>query len=219
MRDDTFGAILQRDKTTYAIVPRTPVGLVTPEILERIAGVVKKYEIPIVKITSGQRLVLVGLKEQEIESVWKELQMDIGRALELCLHYVQACPGTAVCRYGMQDSLGLGQELEGLFYDFELPAKFKIGVSGCPMTCAESLVRDIGIVGKKKGWTVAFGGNAGGRPRVGDILAENIQRDEVIALVRKCLTYYKENAKPRERTARFIERTGIEPMKAFLAAG
>jgi NAD(P)H-nitrite reductase large subunit len=214
---DDFGAILQRDKTTYAIVPRTPVGLVTPEILERIAEVVKKYKIPILKITSGQRLALVGLTEQQLEPAWKELQMDIGRAFELCLHYVQACPGTAVCRYGMQDSLGLGQELERLFSDFELPAKLKIGVSGCPMTCAESLVRDVGVIGKKKGWTVSFGGNAGGRPRIGEIVAENLESEEAIALVRKCLTYYKENAKPRERTARFMERTGIQGLQAYLA--
>lgn len=214
---DDFGAILQRDKTTYAIVPRTPVGLVTPEILERIAEVVKKYKIPIIKITSGQRLALVGLTEQQLEPAWKELQMDIGRAFELCLHYVQACPGTAVCRYGMQDSLGLGQKLEQLFSDFELPAKLKIGVSGCPMTCGESLVRDVGVIGKKKGWTVSFGGNAGGRPRIGEIVAENLEGEEAIALVRKCLTYYKENAKPRERTARFMERTGIQGLQTYLA--
>jgi NAD(P)H-nitrite reductase large subunit len=214
---DDFGAILQRDKTTYAIVPRTPAGLVTPEILERIAEVVKKYKIPILKITSGQRLALVGLTEQQLEPAWKELQMDIGRAFELCLHYVQACPGTAVCRYGMQDSLGIGQELERLFSDFELPAKLKIGVSGCPMTCGESLVRDVGVIGKKKGWTVSFGGNAGGRPRIGEIVAENLESEEAIALVRKCLTYYKENAKPRERTARFMERTGIQGLQTYLA--
>ncbi|MDA8164158.1 MAG: NAD(P)/FAD-dependent oxidoreductase [Desulfobacteraceae bacterium] len=217
MGPQEFGAILQRDKTTYAIVPRTPVGLVTPEILERIAGVVRKHGIPIVKITSGQRLVLVGIKEEEIEPVWKELQLDIGRALELCLHYVQACPGTSVCRYGVQDSLGLGQELENLFYDFALPAKLKIGISGCPMTCAESQVRDIGLVGKKNGWSLYFGGNAGGRPRIGDLLAEDLGREEAIALLRRCLAYYKENAKPRERTARFVERTGIEGLRAALA--
>jgi NAD(P)H-nitrite reductase large subunit len=216
MSEDKKGAILQRDKTTYAIVPRTPVGLVSAEVLENISRVVRKYDIPVIKITSGQRLALVGIGEENIEPVWAELGMDIGRALELCLHYVQACPGTAVCRLGVQDSLGLGQELEKLFYDFELPAKLKIGVSGCSMCCGESFVRDIGLVGKKKGWTVAFGGNAGNRPRVADILAEDLGRDEAIELIRRCLAYYKENARPRERTARFIERTGIEAMKAYL---
>ncbi len=93
MDDAPKGAILQRDKKTYAIVPRTPAGMVSPEILEGITKVVRQYNIPITKITSGQRLALVGIKKEDINSVWDALQMDVGRAIELCLHYVQACPG------------------------------------------------------------------------------------------------------------------------------
>lgn len=216
MTDEPRGAILQRDKTTYAIVPRTPVGLVSPEVLEAITRVVRKYNIPITKIVSGQRLALVGIKKEDVDPVWHDLQMDIGRAVELCVHYVQACPGTAVCRYGMQDSLGLGLELEEKFLKMDLPAKVKMGVSGCPMCCGESFVRDIGLVGKKSGWLFAFGGNSGGRPRVGDVLAEDISSNEAVELVGRCLEYYRTNARKRERTARFIERTGIEGMKTAL---
>jgi NAD(P)H-nitrite reductase large subunit len=213
MSEGPMGAILQRDKTTYAIVPRTPVGLVSPENLEAITAVVRKYGIPIVKITSGQRLALVGIRKEDVESVWKELGMDMGKATELCVHYVQACPGTSVCRFGLQDSLGLGIELEKLFVGMELPAKVKIGVSGCPMTCGESYVRDIGVMGRKTGWTLIVGGNSGGKPRIGDVIAEDITREQVIDITRKCLEYYRDNARKKERTASFIERTGIEDLK------
>jgi NAD(P)H-nitrite reductase large subunit len=128
MSEHLDGAILQRDKETYAIVPRTPVGIVTPEVLETIAQVVKKYEIPVVKITSGQRMALVGLKEGDVAGAWRDLGMDVGRATELCVHYAQACPGKAVCRFGVQDSLGMGMELERLFIGMDLPAKVKFGV-------------------------------------------------------------------------------------------
>lgn len=214
MEKELKGAILQRDKTTYAIVPRTPVGLISADVLETLARVVRKFEIPIVKITSGQRLALVGLKEEDVPKVWEELKMDVGRAIELCLHYVQACPGTAVCRFGVQDSLGLGIELEKMFSGRELPAKLKIGVSGCPMCCAESYLRDVGVIGRVKGWTVTFGGNAGGRPRVADVLANDLDRDAAVALVRRCVDYYRENGKKKERAARFVERVGIEAVKA-----
>jgi NAD(P)H-nitrite reductase large subunit len=100
MEKEPGGAILQRDKKTYAIVPRTPTGIISPEILEGLAQVVRKHNIPVTKITSGQRLALVGIKEEDIDTVWQELKMDVGRAIELCLHYVQACPGTAVCKFG-----------------------------------------------------------------------------------------------------------------------
>lgn len=208
-----IGAILQRDKETYAIVPRIPVGLATADNLRDIIRVVEKYNIPIIKITSGQRLALVGMKEEIVDAVWQDLQMDVGKATELCLHYVQACPGNAVCKFGVRDSLGLGIAIEDLFMGMDFPAKVKIGISGCPFCCAESFVRDIGMFGKKNGWTVIFGGNSARRPRVGDIIAEDIDKDAAIILVRKCLEYYAAHGKNKERTARFIERIGIDALK------
>jgi len=214
MADDTpRGAILQRDRKTYAIVPRTPVGLVSPDVLEAISSVVRKYNIPITKITSGQRLALIGIHRNEVDQVWRDLKMEIGPAVELCVHYVQACPGTEVCKFGVRDSLGLGIKLEKLYVGMDLPAKVKIGVSGCPFCCAESYVRDIGLIGKKKGWIVTFGGNSGGRPRIGDVIAEDIGDDDAVALVQRCLEYYRDNVDKKLRTARFIEKIGIETIK------
>lgn len=214
MADDTpRGAIRQRDGKTYAIVPRTPVGLISPEILEAISSVVRRYNLPLTKITSGQRLALIGMQREEVDRIWQDLKMEVGPAVELCVHYVQACPGTEVCKFGVRDSLGMGLELEKLYVGMELPAKVKIGVSGCPFCCAESYVRDIGLIGKKKGWIVTFGGNSGGRPRIGDVLAEEVGDSEAIALVRRCLEYYRNNTEKKLRTARFVEKVGIETIK------
>jgi NAD(P)H-nitrite reductase large subunit len=207
------GAILQRDKETYAIVPRIPGGLAKLENIKEIVNVVEKYNIQIIKITSGHRLALVGMKGEVINDIWKDLKMDAGKATELCLHYVQVCPGNALCKYGVNDSLGLGIEIEEFFLDMYLPAKVKIGVSGCPFCCAESFVRDIGIFGKKKGWTVIIGGNSARRPRIGDIIAKDIEKKEAINLTKRCLDYYAANGKKKERTARFIERIGIDEFK------
>ena len=213
MPDIPKGAILQRDKETYAIVPRTPVGLVSPEDLERIVKVARKYQIPVIKITSGQRFALVGMKKNDVDKIWEDLGMDVGKATELCLHYVQACPGTAVCKFGVKDSLGLGMEIEKFFSGMYLPAKVKIGVSGCPLCCGESFVRDIGILGKKKGWTFIVGGSSARRPRIGDVLIEDLSGEEVINLTKQTLEYYQNKAKKRERMARFVDRIGIENMK------
>ena len=213
MSEKLKGAFIQRDKKTYAVVPRTPMGMLTPVILENIAKVARKYEIPIIKITSGQRIALVGLKPEIIDDVWKELGMDAAPAVQLCVHYVQACPGNAVCKFGVRDSLGLGGKLEELFVGMELPAKVKIGISGCPLNCGEGYMRDLGAFGKKSGWTVMFGGNAGGRPRIGDVIAKGIDEKEVIDLAKRCFEYYRNNGKKSERTARFINRIGIEEFK------
>lgn len=210
--DRPRGAILQRDKRSYAIVPRTPLGLVTPEILENIARVARKHDIDLIKITSAQRMALIGLEKEAVEEVWKDLDMDVGPATEVCVHYVQACPGTDYCKFGKADSLGLGAKIEEMFVGRQMPAKVKIGVSGCALCCAESYLRDVGLFAKKTGWTLVFGGNAAAKPRIGDVVATNLSESEAIELTRECLEYYQKHAKRKERTSRFIRRHGIEPL-------
>jgi NAD(P)H-nitrite reductase large subunit len=207
------GAILQRDKETFAIVPKIPCGLLKKEHLLAISAVVEKYDVPLVKITSGQRIALIGLKEEQLDNIYNDLEMKPGQATELCLHYVQACPGTDACKFGVRNSLQFGIQIEDVLSKKDLPAKLKIGISGCPFSCAENLVRDIGIMGKKKGWTVSFGGNSGRHARIGNILAEDISDSEVLELIDKCLNNYVANARKRERTSRFIERTGVKQFK------
>ena len=129
------------------------------------------------------------------------------------LHYVQACPGIAACKYGVQDAIGLGQEMDAVFSNISLPAKLKIGISGCSFSCGESMVRDIGLLGKKSGWSLVIGGNAARRPRIGDIIAERLSKEEVIALTQRFLDFYCLHAKERERTARFCERLGLEKIR------
>jgi NAD(P)H-nitrite reductase large subunit len=215
MSEELDGAILQRDKETYAIVPRIPIGLLTPEILEKLAKVARKYSVRIIKITSGQRIALIGFKPHEIESAWKDLGMEIGPAEGLCVHYVQACPGTETCKFGQQDSLGLAAKIEKIYVgkkDF-IPAKTKFGISGCRLNCAESYLRDIGAFATAEGWTVVVGGNSGGRPRIGNVIAEKLSEEETLELIKRCLDYYAKNANQRERIPRFIERIGIEEFK------
>ncbi|TAJ43341.1 nitrite/sulfite reductase domain-containing protein [Methanofollis fontis] len=213
MQEGPRGAILQRDKQTYAIVPRTPAGIVTPEVLETIAKVARRYEIPVIKITSGQRMALVGIKPEDVDPIWNELGMTVGEATAPCVHYVQACPGTAVCKYGVQDSLGFGLRIEEDYQAMNLPAKLKMGVSGCPRCCGESYMRDVGVIGTAKGWTVTFGGNSGGRPRIGDVIGRDLTTEDALSLVRLLLEFYRDSGKPGERTPRMVERLGIEAVK------
>lgn len=141
--------------------------------------------------------------------------MEVGPAEGLCVHYVQACPGTETCKFGQQDSLGLAAKIEKMYVgkkDF-IPAKTKFGISGCKLNCAESYVRDLGAFATPDGWIVVVGGNSGGRPRIGDVIAEDLSEEDALELIKKCLDYYSKNAKPRERMPRFIQRIGVEEFK------
>lgn len=207
------GAIIQRDKETYAIAPHIPCGLVTPDLLRKIADVAEKYEAKALKITGATRIAIVGLKEEDIEGVWEDLSMPKGAAVGLCVRSVRACPGKAFCKIGQQDALGMGMKLDSIYHGLELPGKFKIAVSGCNLNCAESWVRDVGLFGKPKGWTLVIGGNVGAKPRIADELAGDLSDEEALGAVDKVIVCYRDNAKKGERLGKMIERVGLEPFR------
>ncbi|SHF49677.1 Nitrite/Sulfite reductase ferredoxin-like half domain-containing protein [Desulforamulus putei DSM 12395] len=214
MGDAPKAAILQRDNETYAIVPKTGLaGLLNAETLRKLADVVEKYQIPVVKLTASQRIALVGIKGEDVNKVWEDLGMEPAPATGLCVRSVQSCPGSTLCKYGKQDSLGLAAKLDELFSGTPLPNKFKMGISGCPLNCCEAWTRDFGAFGKSNGFTVVIGGNAGAAPHIGKVLAEGLSQDEVVALATRLINFYKENAKNGERMFKFVERLGIEEIQ------
>jgi NAD(P)H-nitrite reductase large subunit len=208
------GAILQRDKQTYAIAPHIPCGIVTPDLLRRIADVADKYQAQAVKITGATRIALVGLKEEDIDAVWSELQLAPGAAVGLCVRSVRACPGNAYCKLGKQDALAIGMALDAEYHGVELPGKCKMSVSGCQLNCAESWVRDVGLVGKPDGWMVTVGGNVGAKPRIGQELIEGLDDTQVMAVVAEVIAFYRENAKKGERIGKMIERVGLAAVQS-----
>jgi NAD(P)H-nitrite reductase large subunit len=206
------GAILQRDRETFAIAPQTPGGIVSPEILRKIADTADKYEAAAIKLTSAQRVCIVGLKEDDIDNAWEDLGMKPAAAIGLCVRSIKICPGTTFCKRGQQDAVTLGLELDEKYHGMQLPSKFKIAVSGCMNSCSEPAVRDIGIMGTPKGYTLMVGGNAGIRPRLGDVIADELNDDEVKELVDKIVSFYKTHTK-KHRIGRMIDDMGLENFK------
>jgi NAD(P)H-nitrite reductase large subunit len=214
LQDGEKGVIIQRDKQTYAVAPHIPCGVVKPETLRKIADVAEKYGAAALKITSAARIAIVGLKEEDVDGVWAELGMKAGAAVGLCVRSIKACPGTTFCKRGIQDSLGVGMKLDEKYHGLELPAKFKIGVSGCPNQCAETCIKDIGLVGASRGWRLLVGGNGGAKPRLSKELAKDITAEEAIELIDRVIRYYKANAKPHQRLGAMIEKMGFDEFKS-----
>lgn len=203
---------------TYNVIPGPKMGVVTPDFLETIARVARKHNVPLLKFTEAQRLAFIGQSPEEVEQIWHELGHSTGPQKPPGIHYIKACPGKTWCKYGVQDSLTLGAKIEEALLRLTLPAKTKVGISGCSMNCCEGFVRDIGIFGKKNGWTLIFGGNGAGRPRFGDIIGEGLTDDEILIRMESVLKYYSANARKRERTARFMDRTTLSTLQHALTA-
>lgn len=204
------GVVLQRDKETYAARITPPSGVLTADDLEKMAAVVRKYDIPAVKITSGQRIGFYGLTLDTVHAVCDDMPFRTGG------HYVQACPGTDWCQFAHTDSIALANMIEDKFGFEPVPAKVKFGISGCNFSCAESYIRDIGFIGSSKGWTMIVGGNSGQKPRLGDVIATQLSTEKAFELTKAFLVFYCENAPQKQRTAHFIEKIGIETVKAEL---
>jgi NAD(P)H-nitrite reductase large subunit len=203
------GAILQRDRETYAIAPHLPAGLTDTATLRKICDVADKYGLEL-KLTSAQRIALFGVREEELDTVWSELAQQPGATIGLCVRSVKICPGTTHCKRAVQDSIALGLKLDRLYHAMDLPNKLKMGVAGCMLSCAEVAVKDIGVMGMPKGWRILVGGNAGARPRLADLLVENVAgEEEVLAIVDKVISWYR-NSGREVRLGRLVEEMGID---------
>ncbi len=206
----------ENNNQNYSVIPGLNMGLFSPKDLSSILEIINKYDVPATKITGAQRLALLGVEKEQMQAINKELEPYVRETVPNSVTYVQACPGKKWCRYGQADSFALGRKLEQLSFDEPFTAKVKVAVSACRMCCTEPYLRDVGVYASKSGWTLVFGGNGGGRPRIADVIAKKLSDDEVLELVKKCLTIYQKQARPTIRSARFMERFGIEELKKLV---
>jgi nitrite reductase (NADH) large subunit len=214
--NEKMHANIQKDGT-YSVVPRMYGGVTTAEALKKLAEVAEKYNAPLVKLTGGQRIGLFGLKKEDLPQIWEDLGMPSGYAYGKTLRTVKTCVGAKFCRFGTQDSMGLGIELEKKFERLDTPHKVKMGVSACPRNCAESGIKDIGFVGVDGGWEVYVGGNGGMDLRPADLLCTVKTEQEVMEITGAYLQYYRETANYLERTSKWLERVGLDHVKEVLA--
>ncbi|SMQ61569.1 assimilatory nitrite reductase (NAD(P)H) large subunit precursor [Bacillus sp. OV166] len=214
--NEKMHANIQKDGT-YSVVPRMYGGVTTAADLKKIAEVAEKYEVPLVKLTGGQRIGLFGVKKEDLPSMWEELDMPSGYAYGKTLRTVKTCVGAQFCRYGTQDSMALGIELEKKFERLDTPHKVKMGVSACPRNCSEAGIKDIGFVGIDGGWEIYVAGNGGVDLRAGDLLYTVKTQAEVMEITGAYLQYYRETANYLERTSKWVERVGLDHVREVLA--
>ena len=214
--NDRVHANIQRDGT-FSVVPQMKGGVTNSWQLRQIADVADKYAIPMIKLTGGQRIDLLGVRKQDLPAVWSDLDMPSGYAYGKSFRTVKTCVGSDFCRYGLGDSTALGIAIEERFQGLASPAKMKLAVTGCPRNCAEALCKDLGVVAVGDGrWEIYVGGAAGAHIRKGDLMATVDDPDAVITLTGRFLQYYRENANWLERTYAFVPRVGIDTIRAIV---
>ncbi|QDK34959.1 nitrite reductase large subunit NirB [Sphingomonas sp. IC081] len=216
--NERMHANIQKDGT-YSVVPRMWGGLTNPKELRAIADVVEKFNAPMVKVTGGQRLDIFGIRKEDLPAVWADLNaagMVSGHAYGKSLRTVKTCVGSEWCRFGTQDSTGLGVQIERMTWGSWMPHKFKIAVSGCPRNCAEATIKDFGVVCVDSGYELHVGGNGGIHVRATDLLCKVATEQEAMEVCAAFIQLYREEARYLERTAPWIERVGLGYVKGKL---
>lgn len=206
------GAILQQDKETYAVAPHIPGGLTSANQLRKIADVADKYNAQALKLTSAQRIAIVGLQEEQLDEIWADLDEPAGAAIGMCVRSIKICPGTTFCKRGQQDSVTVGLEMDSQYHGMQLPWKFKMGVSGCANDCSEVCIKDVGLIGTPKGWSVRVGGNGGAAPRLSFLLVDKLDKEQATALVEHVVNWFIKNDQ-KGRLGKFIDKMGFDAFK------
>jgi len=214
--NDRVHANIQRDGT-FSVVPGISGGVTSADQLRRIADVADKYSVPMIKITGGQRIDLLGIAKDDLPGVWKDLGMRSGHAYGKAFRTVKSCVGTDFCRFGVGDAIALGVAMEDRFKGLEAPAKLKLAVAGCPRNCSEAMVKDVGAVAVEGGrWEIYVGGAAGAHVRKGDVLCTVDSHEEVLRITGRFMQFYREHARWLERTYAFVPRIGLEELRAIV---
>jgi nitrite reductase (NADH) large subunit len=214
--NDRVHGNIQKDGT-FSVMPEMPGGVCTPAELKRIATVAEQFNVPLVKVTGGQRIDLVGVAKHDLPAVWQALDMPAGWAWGKSYRTCKSCIGTEFCRFGLGDSMGLAKQIEQRFRGLDTPGKMKLATAGCPRNCSEAMVKDVGAVAIGDGkWEIYIGGAAGAHVRKGDLLCTVGSEAEVLLYTGRFMQYYRENAKYKERTYTFIPRIGLERIRAVV---
>ncbi|WP_368251780.1 nitrite reductase large subunit NirB [Enterococcus sp. 2201sp1_2201st1_B8_2201SCRN_220225] len=213
--NERMHANIQKDGT-FSVIPRMRSGQTNPQQLLQIAKVADKYQVPLVKVTGSQRIGLYGVKKQDLPAIWEELDMVAAQAYGKVFRSVKTCVGKSFCRFGTQDTMGLGVKLEETFEYIDTPHKFKVGVSGCPRSCVESAVKDFGIIGVENGFQIYIGGNGGTELVEAQLLTTVETEAEVVDMCGAFLQYYRETGIYGERTAPWLARMGFDNVKTVL---
>jgi nitrite reductase (NADH) large subunit len=209
-------ANIQKDGT-FSVVPQMPGGITSPAQLRRIADVAEKYRVPLVKLTGGQRIDLLGVRKDDLPNMWRDLDMPSGYAYGKSYRTCKSCVGSDFCRFGLGDSISLALKIEREFQGFDSPHKMKLATAGCPRNCSEAMVKDLGAVAVEGGkWEIYIGGAAGSSVRKGDVLCTVDSHEDVLRYMGRFIQYYRENAKYLERTHGFVQRLGIEKIRAVV---
>jgi ferredoxin-nitrite reductase len=222
-----LGVYKQAQKNRNYIGVAIPVGRLRVRQMRRIADLARNYGSGDLRLTVWQNLIIPDIPDGFVETVKRSL-------VRIGLHYeatsitggVIACTGNTGCKFAMTDTKGQAVELARyLERKLHLDHPINIHLTGCPNSCAQHYIGDIGLLGVKIGqnenqqeaYHVFFGGRAGYEQRLGQQVFHGVPFTELPALLEKVLKIYLERRSVNESFIQFVARHEVKQLQEIFS--
>ena len=144
------GFINQRDTRYFSLRIIAKAGNMASSQMEKVLHIANKYGRGYIGFTTRLGIEIPWIKEEDIENVKKDLEEFglVAGGTGKKVRPLVACKGT-VCTHGLVDTQDVCSKLHEKYFTYKLPAKFKIGIVGCPNNCAKASLNDLGFMGQR----------------------------------------------------------------------
>jgi anaerobic sulfite reductase subunit C len=220
-----LGFIRQKDGDHFVVRVKTHLGSVSSEQMAALSEIARKYGRGHIYLTNRLNIMVPWIAEEHLNDVKEAVEktgMVVG-GTGPTVRPIVSCVGT-ICDHGLADTLLLGRLLDEKFFGGRLPAKLKIGITGCPNDCAKVEINDIGFMGKRSAkaktagnaegtcYAMYLGGMFGRAHKEGQRAGPLLSPGEAVAVAEKVIDYMERNAEPGERLGNLIDRVGMEAL-------
>ena len=206
-----------------------PVGQITPKQMLRLADLADHYGSGEVRLTVWQNLIIPNIPDHFVETVKKAL-------VKMGFHWQQsnlrsgfiACTGNSYCKFASSNTKGHALELmDYLDRRFQLDQPVNVHFTGCPNSCAQHYMGDIGLLGAKvkvagetvEGYHVFIGGGFGARQAVGRQVFQGISFNDLKPTLEKVLQAYLRHRHTGESFQSFTARHELNSLQAMFSNG
>lgn len=159
------------------------------------------------------RIVPTGIQIYDVtkeakQEILAHLPEGVSPVKHKAVNSVVSCRGKSGCDHGFMETIPLATYIDEKHFGEAMPNKIRIGISGCPRSCAETMIKDIGVYGMPDGFVLVAGGTSGSQPRKAEILLKGLSIEEAKEKIDFLLKWYQEEAMPKERFEHLLARLG-----------
>lgn len=182
-----------------------PGGALPKAWLAKITELAARFEFEIY-LSTAQNLRLYGIAADDLEPLKAELATLKVRFKEPGRFPLpRICIGRRSCNLGIIDTMALSDLILAQYGETSVKPKLKIAIAGCPASCANTMLADIGLVATRQGLDLYVGGKGGPQPRTGRRVLRQASDEEALAAIGLIVEFHNSRAAKKQRLVKLID--------------